>query len=492
MFGSGCRHSAYFTTLERGYAEATSGRLPARAGTGPALAVLAAVVILGERPGPLALVGAALVVAAVISLAFAGHATPSRATIAFALLTGTTIAAYTLWDAHAVEDLAQPTIAYYWGSEVTRAFVLAVPALRDREGLRTALAHDRRAILAVGALSPLAYILVSSRSRWRPSPSWPRGARRRSSSFRCSAPACSARARPPARRRRRGHPRRHRLPGGELDPWHPDGMPRYVCATCAAQFPDASAPPHHCPICTDERQYVPEDGQKWTTFDDLAQTHRNELREDNELLGVGTEPWLAIGQRALLVPHGERFPMWDCTTCSTTMSPTSSSAAAGCRRSPSHPHYYSAMADWAARFDCPVLLHADDERWITRRRAHRAVGGRDARSRRGTDADPLRRHFAGGTVLHWRNGAGGAGALLSGDIVQVIPDHTHVGFMYSYPNLIPLPEASVARIAEALEPYDFDVIYGAWWDRLVRRDAKAIVRRSAQRYSRAVRGEMTP
>ena len=44
----------------------------------------------------------------------------------------------------------------------------------------------------------------------------------------------------------------------------------------------------------------------------------------------------------------------------------------------------------------------------------------------------------------------------------------------------------------ALEPYDFEVIYGAWWDRLVRRDAKAIVRRSAQRYSRALRGEMTP
>jgi hypothetical protein len=81
-------------------------------------------------------------------------------------------------------------------------------------------------------------------------------------------------------------------------------VPRYVCATCAAQFPDAPAPPEHCPICTDERQYVPEDGQKWTTFEELAQTHRNELREDSELTGVGTEPWLAIGQRALLVPHG--------------------------------------------------------------------------------------------------------------------------------------------------------------------------------------------
>jgi drug/metabolite transporter (DMT)-like permease len=161
MAGSGCLHSAYFTTLQRGYAEGElSVVYPLARGTGPALSVLAAIVILGERPGAIALVGAALVVVGVLSLAGGGHRHSPRSSIVFALLTGVTIAAYTLWDAHAVEDLAQPAIAYYWGSEVTRAIVLAGPALRNREGLRTALAHDRRAILAVGLLSPLAYILV--------------------------------------------------------------------------------------------------------------------------------------------------------------------------------------------------------------------------------------------------------------------------------------------------------------------------------------------
>lgn len=161
MAGSGCLHSAYFTTLQRGYATGDlSVVYPLARGTGPALSVLLAIVILGERPGPIALVGAALVIVGVLSLAAGGKRRPSRAALGFALLTGVIIAAYTLWDAHAVESLAQPAIAYYWGSEVTRALVLAVPALRDREGLRTALAHDRRAILAVGLLSPLAYILV--------------------------------------------------------------------------------------------------------------------------------------------------------------------------------------------------------------------------------------------------------------------------------------------------------------------------------------------
>jgi drug/metabolite transporter (DMT)-like permease len=161
MAGSGMLHSIYFTTLQRGYAAGDlSVVYPLARGTGPALSVLAAIVVLGERPGPIALVGAALVVAAVLSLALGGRRLPSGPAVGFALATGVTIAAYTIWDAHAVNALAQPAIAYYWGSEVSRALVLAGPALRDRAALRLAWTEDRRAILGVGILSPLAYILV--------------------------------------------------------------------------------------------------------------------------------------------------------------------------------------------------------------------------------------------------------------------------------------------------------------------------------------------
>ncbi|MEA2256214.1 MAG: hypothetical protein QOG35_2259 [Solirubrobacteraceae bacterium] len=161
MAGSGILHSIYFTTLQRGYAAGDlSVVYPLARGTGPALSVLAAIVVLGERPGPIALVGAALVVAAVLSLALGGRRLPSGPAVGFALATGVTIAAYTIWDAHAVNALAQPAIAYYWGSEVSRALVLAGPALHDRAALRLAWTEDRRAILGVGILSPLAYILV--------------------------------------------------------------------------------------------------------------------------------------------------------------------------------------------------------------------------------------------------------------------------------------------------------------------------------------------
>ena len=118
-------------------------------------------------------------------------------------------------------------------------------------------------------------------------------------------------------------------------------MLRYVCATCAAQFTDGHAPPDLCPICSDERQYVPQDGQRWTSLDELAATHRNEAREDAGLLGIGTEPSLAIGQRALLVPFGERFVMWDCVTYFDDAAAAEIERGGGLAAiAISHPHYY--------------------------------------------------------------------------------------------------------------------------------------------------------
>jgi hypothetical protein len=58
--------------------------------------------------------------------------------------------------------------------------------------------------------------------------------------------------------------------------------------------------------------------------------------------------------------------------------------------------------------------------------------------------------------------------------------------MYSYPNLIPLPASAVRRIVAAVEPYAYDRIYGAWWDRVVPDNAKAGVAYSAERYIKAI------
>ena len=93
-------------------------------------------------------------------------------------------------------------------------------------------------------------------------------------------------------------------------------------------------------------------------------------------------------------------------------------------------------------------------------------------------------HFAGATVLHRGTD------LLVGDVVQVIPDRGWVSFMYSFPNYIPLPESEIRSIEAALEPFEYERIYGAWWGTVIPADGKGIVRRSAQRYVDALNGKL--
>lgn len=91
-------------------------------------------------------------------------------------------------------------------------------------------------------------------------------------------------------------------------------------------------------------------------------------------------------------------------------------------------------------------------------------------------------------MLHWQGGADGKGTLLTGDIIQVVADRKHVSFMYSYPNYVPLSAAAVERIVRAVEPFEYDRVYGAFWDTVIQQDGKAAVAQSAERYQRAIRG----
>ncbi len=268
-------------------------------------------------------------------------------------------------------------------------------------------------------------------------------------------------------------------------------MPRFVCCACATQFPDSAAEPSHCPICEDARQYVPDSGQRWTTLEALREGHTAEIGADGEYTGIGTEPSFGIGQRALLVPSDGQALLWDCVALLDGAIVAEVAGRGGLAAiAISHPHYYSTMVEWAHEFDCPVLLHNADREWVMRPDpAVRFWEGERLELDGGLTLIRCGGHFAGATVLHDPAGSDGRGALLTGDVIQVVPDRAHVGFMYSYPNLIPLPAASVAAIAAAVEPYAFEVIYGAWWDAVVPRDARAVVARSAARYAAALAGE---
>ncbi len=264
-------------------------------------------------------------------------------------------------------------------------------------------------------------------------------------------------------------------------------MENYICVQCGTQFDESAQWPALCAICEDERQFVRHSGQEWTTLRHLAPNHRNRVEEEApRLLGIGTEPEFAIGQRALLVQSTSGNLLWDCITLLDDRTIAEVNARGGIRAiAISHPHYYTTMVEWSERFDARIFLHTADHEWVMRESSR--IQFWEGESLRLWDDLTLINcggHFEGGTVLHWPAGANSKGALLTGDIIQVVQDRRFVSFMRSYPNLIPLGPTAVEHILRAIEPFPFDQIYGAWWKANVLSDAKAAVRSSAERYLR--------
>jgi len=171
---SGVIHTAYYLLLDRGY---RSGDLsvvyPIARATGPFITIAVAIAFLGERPGPLALCGAALVIggAFVLSLG-SGRLGAARGAIGrgigFALLTGCTIAAYTLVDKQAVSAAAVPPLLFDWSMNLVRLALTTPLALRRRGEMARAWREHRRTAIAVALLNPLSYILVLTAMAFTP------------------------------------------------------------------------------------------------------------------------------------------------------------------------------------------------------------------------------------------------------------------------------------------------------------------------------------
>ena len=224
-------------------------------------------------------------------------------------------------------------------------------------------------------------------------------------------------------------------------------------------------------------------------MDHLRTDHHNVFRdEERGLTGVRTEPEFAIGQRALLIQTEQGNILWDAisyldeTTIDTVRGLGGISAI-----SISHPHFYSSMVEWSRAFDAPIYLHSANRSFVMR--PDPTIEFWDGETLALSPAVTLVRcggHFPGSTVLHWAAGAGGRGVLLTGDTIYVVSDRRYASFMFSYPNLIPLPAAAIRGIVGAVEPLAFDRLYSSWFERVIRHDAKQAVMRSAERYIHAI------
>lgn len=156
----------YFLALQRGYRSGDfSVVYPLARGTGPMLSSIAAIVIFGERPTPVAVGGALLIGAGVIILtggAAMFKRPDQRAGILYGLLVGCIIASSTIWDTRAVARFGLPPLFYDWASAAGRLVLISPLAIGRKDEIARHWATYKKELIGVAALSPLAYIMVLS------------------------------------------------------------------------------------------------------------------------------------------------------------------------------------------------------------------------------------------------------------------------------------------------------------------------------------------
>ncbi len=267
-------------------------------------------------------------------------------------------------------------------------------------------------------------------------------------------------------------------------------MPNYICKTCGAQYAETESPPANCLICKDERQYIGMDGQQWTTLDELLGSRHNLIvSEAPDLTYIKTDPVFAIGQCARLIRTPAGNVLWESLSFIDDATVEAVKQLGGISAiAISHPHFYSSVVEWSRAFGgVPIYLHAADSQWIMR--PDPAIVPWDGETFALAEGVTLIRcggHFNGSSVLHWAGGAGGQGALLTGDTINVVSDRRYVSFMRSYPNYVPLSASKVRHIVGAVERYRFNMIYSSWPDRVMTSDGKSRLQQSAERYIQAI------
>ncbi len=161
--GSVLLHIAYYFLLQRGYSTGGLSLVyPLARGSGPALSVIGAILLLNESPSAAQFGGALLVSVGVLILTgnpFTLFRRDNRAAIGYALLCGLSIAAYTLWDKVAVSSVMLSPILLTWGGNVAQMFLLAPAAAKSWGTVKASWREHRAAVISISLLDSLSYIL---------------------------------------------------------------------------------------------------------------------------------------------------------------------------------------------------------------------------------------------------------------------------------------------------------------------------------------------
>ncbi|UPX11758.1 uncharacterized protein EKO05_0002348 [Ascochyta rabiei] len=267
-----------------------------------------------------------------------------------------------------------------------------------------------------------------------------------------------------------------------------------ICEVCGTQYDvPLSSPPKECRICLDPRQYVPAHGQTWTSLNDSQAVQKNEFQtdeHDSRIHYLTTKPLtpaelppglsdstttrkqLGIGQRCILLETESGNILWDLIAFLNQETIDFINGKGGLKAIViSHPHFYTTHLEWATQFSCPVYIASDDAEWLNRadKNGVRKWIKKTEEVVPGVTAVQCGGHFDGSCVLHWER------KLFIADTMMSVPSGfynaaqpnqdprtTAFSFMWSYPNMIPLPPSQIHGIWKALKPYEFDSTYGGF------------------------------
>ncbi|WP_457029773.1 EamA family transporter [Kitasatospora sp. P5_F3] len=170
--GSVVINLAYFLVIQYGYRLGDLSLVyPIARGSGPILAIVGSTVFLGVLPSAVGLFGALAVVGGVVALGLSARPVAGSLpndgvpdgghgrVLGYALLSGVTIAGYTLWDQHTVGPLAVSPLLLNWVDDLGRVVLLGPLVRRRRAELGRLWRECRLLILGAATLMPLPYLL---------------------------------------------------------------------------------------------------------------------------------------------------------------------------------------------------------------------------------------------------------------------------------------------------------------------------------------------
>ncbi len=259
---------------------------------------------------------------------------------------------------------------------------------------------------------------------------------------------------------------------------------RNICTTCGTRYDNEHFDEKICPVCADDRQYVNLNGQQWTSYAEMKDSHSlyfNKLRDD--IYEISIRPSFAIGQKGHLILHPEGNVLWDCLPFLDEAAASFINKLGGLKAiAISHPHYYSLMAEWANYFGCPIYLHEKDRKWVFDNEENiHFFSEEKLKLSEGIEIVNTGGHFPGSTVLHYTTEKRPA-TLFGGDTLYLSLHKKHFSAMYSYPNNIALDRKELFSCFEKLKALNFDVFFGAFsWQNLYEGAGK-IFEKSLERY----------